>query len=159
MAPSGGSVSDAKPGSRGSKGSGREAGLWAMADHEHDKGKSPTPERDFTPRARSYTPEQLSGVCRETLRLSTRKRPHALVAVGFPERRTGTDVRSRTSTPTFSSYLRACVFVASGGPRLGGSSPVSEFRNACKSARSCPLRKSSTWMSLSRFGFEFPAPI
>src|SRR5581483_757033 len=46
-----------------------------------------------------------------------------------------------------------------GGATLAGSSPVSEFRKASRSARSCPDKKSSTLICLSRCGFELPPPM
>jgi len=58
-----------------------------------------------------------------------------------------------------SLHFLACCTCTPGGPKFGGTSPVREFRNASRSLRSCPLRKSSTWISLSRLGLELPAPM
>ena len=41
-------------------------------------------------------------------------------------------------------FLLAFDFATSGGPTSGGISPVKEFKNACRSLRSCPVKKSST---------------
>lgn len=47
---------------------------------------------------------------------------------------------------------------SAGGSTFAGNLPVSDSRNALRSARSLKVRKSRAWISLSRCGLDVPPP-